>query len=95
MTRDTFDRFATRGRGLFGDNEHAPESPTRSARSDIVDLTLQMLCEKPLAIAVKDPAKRGNEWIWLPKSQIEFESKGKGVVVVSLPRGLAEQKGLV
>lgn len=65
--------------------------------SDLVDLTLMLRHDtKPAAIAVSDPAKPQSEWIWLPRSQIEIEHKGRGgIVIVTMPLWLAKDKGLV
>ena len=96
--KDTFERFEQPDRGRFGDNESAPsrKAPRVTGASDLVDLTLQLRFEKPLSVAVTDPAKpQKQEWTWLPKSQIEFEKKGGVAVVVTLPEWLARSKGLV
>lgn len=82
-------------RGRFGDDESESIRGNDSVRSDLVDLTMNLHLEKPLAIAVTDPAKPQSEWIWLPKSKIEYEKLGKGVVTVTLPKWLAKDKGLV
>jgi hypothetical protein len=92
---DTFDRFVPRERGRFGDNERAPSRPRVTGASDLVDLTLNLMHEKAMAIAVTDPAKPGGKWIWLPRSQCEFERKGSIVAVVTMPQWLARDKGLV
>jgi hypothetical protein len=89
--RDTFEAMRPCGRDLFGDEPR----DTGSVRSDLVDLALTLRMEKPLAIAVTDPAKPGMAWVWLPKSRIEFEPRGKGVVMVTLPERLAIEKRLV
>jgi hypothetical protein len=95
--RDTFDMFEDRPRGRFGDGEASDTSIrcNADARSDIIDLTLEAKANRPLAIAVVDPAKPGASWVWLPKSKIEIETRGSGVVVVSLPSWLAKEKGLI
>jgi hypothetical protein len=96
MTRDAFDMFQEPERGRFGDNERAErKGPRVTGASDLVDLTLNFAAQTPLAIAVCDPAGNPRKHIWLPKSQIEFEMKGKGVVVVTLPKWLAKSKGLI
>lgn len=90
MTRDTFDLFQLPDRGRFGDNE---ASDTREARkSNLVDLDLNYCGQTSKAVGVK---ASGSEWIWLPKSQIEFEMTGTGTVRVTLPSWLAKEKGLV
>ena len=93
--RDTFEFMQERDapRGRFGEE---PIRGNDSVRSDLVDLTLELRRENPLSIAVTDPAKpRAMPWVWLPKSAIEFEKKSASVVVVTLPRRLAKDKGLV
>ncbi len=94
MTRDTFNRFQQPDRGLFGDNERKPIRCNDDVRSDLVDVTIALKFDRPLAIGVTDPAKPGGALIWLPKSKIEYVSKGKGVVEVTLPVWLAKEKGL-
>lgn len=95
MIRDTFDAFQSPERGRFGDNESSSIRGNDSVRSDLVDLTLILRSDKPLAIAVSDPASSKSAWIWLPKSKIEFVPKGKGRVEVTLPSWLAKEKGLI
>jgi hypothetical protein len=95
MTRDTFDRFQQPERGRFGDNEQRSRSPRVTGASDLIDLTLTIRCEKPHAIDVSDPAGPASRWIWLPKSQIEFEKVSATVVTVTLPEWLAKDKGLI
>lgn len=96
---DAFDfmKQGERARVRFGDaGGDEPIRGNDSVRSDLVDLTLELRQIKPLAIAVSDPAKpHAAPWVWLPKSEIEFERKGKTAVLVTLPEWLAKQKGLV
>jgi hypothetical protein len=98
MTRDTFDNFQQPERGRFGDNEAAEpkarSKPRVTGASDLIDLTLRLMKDNPLSIAVTDPAKRDGKWIFLPKSQIEYRDIGHGTVIVTLPGWLAEDKGL-
>lgn len=95
MTRNTFNFMDDnkRERGRFGDNESIRGN--ESVRSDLVDFTLQLRDERPLAIAVSDPTKPHAKAIWLPKSQIEYVAKGKGVVEVTMQSWLAREKGLL
>jgi hypothetical protein len=96
MTRDTFDMFQEPKRGRFGDNEaEQPRQVRINGASDLIDVTLQLQHEKPLSIAVTDPATPGSKWIWLPKSQIEFEKLAGGAVKVTLPEWLAKKQGLI
>lgn len=95
MTRDTFDHFQPRDRGLFGENEQRRDDD-KVTKSNLVDLTLLLQIERPLSIAVRDPVKGASApFIWLPKSQIEYEKKSASTVVVWLPQWLAKEKGLV
>jgi len=95
--KDAFEKFQQPERGRFGDNESAPSRshPRVTGASDLVDLTLQLRQEKPLAIAVTDPAKLSLGWVWLPKSQIEYQKRQGAIVVVTLPEWLAKSKGLI
>jgi hypothetical protein len=103
MSRDTFDNFQDPDRGLFGDNELAEQSKPRrrgqvTGASDLHDLTLIFRFEKPTAIAVTDAARpklNNSEWIWLPKSQIEFAHGKGGTVIVTILEWLAVEKGLL
>lgn len=92
MSRDTYDMFQPRERGRFGDEEIRGDD---SARSDLVDLTLVLRSDKPLAIAISDPSSNKSKWIWLPKSQIEYVGKGKGMIEVTMSAWLAKDKGLM
>jgi hypothetical protein len=96
--KDAADMFAPRARGRCGDNEaqHRPgRGPKVTGAAGLVDLTLRLVRERPLSIAVTDPAQPGGKWIFLPKSQIEYADKGAGVVEVTLPGWLARDKGLI
>src|SRR5690242_17143524 len=104
--RDTYDHFAPPERGLFGENELSDRRGSGcrvTGASNLVDLTLIFRDEKPASIAVTDPAsgkrvdstKPTDPWIWLPKSQIEFEHGAGGAVTVTMPRWLAREKGLI
>jgi hypothetical protein len=93
MTRDTFDLFedGKRERARFGDNESADSRVNASVKSDLVDLDLSYSSSTEKAVRVKGPG----DWVWLPKSQIEFEMIDKGTVRVTLPSWLAREKGLM
>jgi hypothetical protein len=98
MTRDSFDMFQEPERGRFGENElqHRPGAgPRVTGASNLIDLTLQLMKDNPLSIAVRDPAHPGAKWVFLPKSQVEFVEKGHGVVEVAMPSWLAKDKGLI
>jgi len=51
--------------------------------------------EKPLAVAVTDPAKVACPWVWLPRSQIEIEHISDNIVTVTMPEWLARDKELI
>jgi len=34
-------------------------------------------------------------WVWLPKSQVEVEKQPDGTVIVTAPEWLLEEKGLI
>lgn len=96
--RDTRDMFDPPERGRFGDNERQirpGRGPRVTGASDLIDLVLTLRQEKPLAIAVTDPAGPQSRWIWLPKSQIEIEKIGKQTIKVAIPEWLAKEKELV
>jgi hypothetical protein len=98
MTRDAFDMFQKPDRGRFGENElqHRPgRGPRVSGASNVIDLTLQLQQDRPLSLMVTDPDKPGSKWIPLPKSLIEYVDAGGGKVIVTLPREIAAQKGLI
>jgi hypothetical protein len=63
-------------------------------RSDLIDLTVQLLHETDKAVRVTDSTP--DKGVWLPKTQIEIEPADKGGLhVVTLPEWLAEEKGLI
>lgn len=97
MTRDTFDMFQEPDRGRFGDNEHRRpgRGPRVTGAADLVDLTLQVVADRPLSLIVRDPAKPHLRGSPLPKSQIEYREISTGVVEVTMPRWLALEKALI
>ena len=63
-------------------------------KSDVIDITVQVLHEAENAVRVTDgtPGKS----VWLPKSQIEIEKADTGNLhVLTLPEWLALEKGLI
>lgn len=62
-------------------------------KSDLIDITMQLHAETAKAILVSDDGDK-DKAVWLPLSQVEIERKAKGIVVVTLPQWLAEQRGL-
>lgn len=59
----------------------------------MIDMMFELRHETDLAILVSD----GGEPVWLPKSQVEVEpaASPSGLVSVTLPEWLAEEKGLI
>jgi hypothetical protein len=95
--RDAFDLFAEPERGRFGDNESEDrrgQSQRVNGASDLVDIKCLLREDHPSSIAVNLPGKPRDKWIFLPKSQVEFVCS-RGEIEVTLPRWLAEEKGLL
>ena len=66
-----------------------------SGKSDLIDLLLVWRGETERAIAVTE-MEAGQEWVWRPKSMIEYErDEEKGLVAVTLPERLALEKDLI
>jgi len=63
-------------------------------RSDLIDLTLQLHANTERAIFVSDDGD-SEKGVWLPKSQIEFETKPNGIVEVTCPEWLAMERRLI
>lgn len=108
MSRDTYDMFAPPARGRFGDNERAIGRSNAVARGDRVDL---MLCrhhatDRAILVSLTGEEVRA---VWLPTSQIAMAPAGRSargrrrtgqvvnldLVAVTLPRRMAEEKGLL
>ena len=64
-------------------------------RSNLVDLTLILVCETSMAFGLKQTEDQ-EELVWLTKSMTEVERIGKSrVVVVTVPESIAHDKGLI
>lgn len=62
---------------------------------ELVDLTLQIHAKTANAIRVSDDGDNANA-VWLPLSQVEVEeTKTEGIVIVTMPEWLAQEKGLI
>lgn len=101
--KDTRDAFDPPERGRFGDNEidrRSGPGPRVTGASDLLDLTLILRNDNPakkaIAVSRKDDTAF-EDWVWLPRSLIEYEmSRGVGcAVIVTLPRRLAGERGLI
>jgi hypothetical protein len=96
---DTFDRFQSPDRGRFGDNESAfSQSPTKQARSNLCDVDVVLHHDKPEKKAIAVSLRQDTpfaQWIWLPRSLIEYELTGLKHCRVTLPESLAKEKGLL
>lgn len=62
------------------------------SKSQLYDASFEFLHETPSAILVTDDG--GKTKHWLPKSQIEYETRGN-VVEVTMPQWLAKEKGII
>lgn len=63
-------------------------------KSNVIDITVELLMETPRAILVTDSVP--DKGVWLPKSQVEFEpSDIGGLHIVTLPEWLALERGLI
>lgn len=63
-------------------------------RSDVIDITVQLLHETDRAVLVTDSVPE--KGVWLAKSMIEIEpSATGGLFTVTLPEWLALGKGLI
>lgn len=73
--------------------------PRRDSRSEVVDCTVQLLdisTEKAWCVTEGLTDKKTGELIkhWLPKSQTEItEQRQGGIVVITMPRWLFDEKG--
>jgi hypothetical protein len=66
-----------------------------SARSDIMDIAVELVRETARAVLVHDGDE--SRAVWLAKSQIEFRPNDPvpGAAIVTLPTWLAREKGLI
>lgn len=101
MTRDTFSHFQPQDRGMFGDDEQRSDDD-KVQMVNLCDLDLFCHNDNPskLAIAVSTETKTPYaQWIWLPRSMIEYVRTGAvrnvTTVRVTLPERLAKEKGLI
>lgn len=60
----------------------------------LTDVSVMLHHETEKAILVSDDGEKSKA-IWLPKSQVEFVHKQRGMIEVTLPEWLATDKGLV
>lgn len=60
----------------------------------LTDITVKIhyMTEKAMLVSLDGNKAKA---VWLPLSQIEYEEKGKGVLIVTLPIWLAEDKELI
>lgn len=63
------------------------------ARSDLVDIDVVIKQRTERAVRI-DHADSNSEDVWLPLSLIEIEETGRLAVTITLPRSIAEEKGL-
>lgn len=63
-------------------------------KSELVDIEVVIKQRTPKAVRV-DHADSNSEDVWLPLSLIDIEETGRLSVTITLPRSIAEEKGLV
>lgn len=63
-------------------------------KSEIIDVTMQVHHETERAILVSDDGDKDRA-VWLPFSQIEIERQLGGLVIITLPTWLAQDKGII
>lgn len=100
MSRDTFERFQPHERGMFGDNEQRRDDQV--TKSNLCDLDFWLRNDNPAKKAIAISAERETpfaQWVWLPRSLIEYERtgavRGTPTVRVTLPEYAAKEKGLI
>jgi hypothetical protein len=67
-------------------------------KSELVDLTLRIVRDKPIDRAILVQEDFGSEKVWLPRSEIEIEYVGgqrSDTAKITMPEWLAIDKGLV
>ena len=98
--RGSYDLFGEGGseRGRFADT-----ADDRVVKSDLIDLDLILHNDNPdkhaIAVSLRGDTPFG-QWAWLARSIIKYERTGIGtdgsaLVRVTLPEGVAKEKGLV
>src|SRR5688572_5577974 len=108
MTRDTFDMFAKPDRGRFGECGNDAVTGNDSVRSNLCDIdsVVHHGTDKALLVSIDG---REAKAVWLARSRIETEHKTTRVegerrdgrtrefatATVTLPSGLAKEKGLI
>jgi hypothetical protein len=62
-------------------------------RDDLIEISCTIVRdeESDMAILIDD----GDNEVWLPRSQIEYETDKEGFTTVTLPEWLAMDKGLI
>ncbi len=64
------------------------------SKRDIHTFKMKIHHETDAAILMSDTGDE-DDAVWLPKSQIEYEDRVDGYVLVEVPEWLAEDKGLI
>lgn len=61
-------------------------------KSDLIDIEVEILVQTEKDVRIHD----GKTAVWLPLSQIEIERTGaNNIATVTMPEGLALEKGLI
>lgn len=102
---DSFDRFAPRQRGRFGDDEFRRRNggfvnddyPRRNQveRVRMFECDMILRQDRPTSIMVSEEEGARAKWIALPKSQIQYEMSSTTMVHITMPEWLAKEKGLI
>lgn len=66
---------------------------SKSARSNLFDVSMHLHHETARAILVSDDGNRDHA-VWLPKEHVEYERTSPGVYLVTMPEWLAIERGL-
>jgi hypothetical protein len=108
VTRDTYDKFLPKERGLFGDNEPASPKGRVTGSIDLVDLTLVVhhTTERGALLSANGEEARA---VWVDLARFDIVKTGNfvtgyrksgqavqlPVATVTAPQWLAKEKGLV
>ena len=68
---------------------------SRSARSDIIDVTVEIVRETAKAVLVHEGDESRAVWLALSQIEVARNDPKPGLATVSLPTWLAQEKGLI
>ena len=64
-------------------------------KADLVDLTLHVVCRSRSGKALQVYDASPDEKVWLPISEIETEPLRDDLAIITMPRWIAREKGLI